>query len=139
MYATWAGSNWTLQTIDPNGASFAALAFDSAGNPHIAYDNGTTVKYASWTGSSWQIQIVDNVTAPAVGFQVYLALNQNNIPYIMYGYSSSDNGKEVVQLAIGNSTGWNIQTIPLPSPISGFGNMVLDSKGYPHLISGQNN
>ena len=139
MYATWAGSNWTLQTVDPNGASFAALAFDSASNPHIAYDNGTTVKYASWTGSSWQIQIVDNVTAPAVGLQVYLALNQSNIPYIMYGYSSSDNGKEVVQLAIGNYIGWNIQTIPLPSPISGFGNMVLDTKGYPHLISSQNN
>ena len=30
MYATGEGSNWTTQTVDPNGASAAALAFDSS-------------------------------------------------------------------------------------------------------------
>jgi hypothetical protein len=123
-----------LQTVDPNGASFAALAFDSSGNPHIAYGNGTIIKYASWAGSSWQIRNVDAVSA----FQLSLAFNQRDIPYILYGYSSSDDSN-IVRLAIGNNTGWNIQTIALPSPISGFGNMVLDSKGYPHFISAQNN
>ena len=137
-YATRTGLNWTYQTVDPNGASFAALAFDSAGNPYIAYDNGATIKYASWTGSSWQIQTVDTLVKTVVG-QIYLALTQSNIPYIMYGYSSPINGAEVVQLAIRNNTGWNIQTISLQSPISGFGNMVLDSKGYPHFITAQAN
>jgi hypothetical protein len=147
MYATSIGGNWTIQNVDSNGASFAALTFDSAGNPHIAYDSGTTVnyvsyttvKYASWTGSSWQIQTVDNLPAnvPAYAAAVYLAINQSNTPYIMYGYSPYENGTDVVQLAIGKNAGWDTQTISLSSPISGFGNMVLDSKGYPHFISAQ--
>lgn len=136
-YATWTGSNWALQTVDPNGGSFAALAFDSADNPHIAYDNGTTIKYASWAESSWQVQSVDTVNAPAVPLQLSLSFNQSNTPYILYGFSSDD--KEVVKLAIGNNTGWSIQTIFVPSPVSGIGNMVLDSNGYPHFISAQNN
>jgi hypothetical protein len=139
MYATSTGANWTIQNVDPNGASFAALAFDSAGNPHIAYDSGATVKYASWTGSIWQIQTVTNLAATAGAGQLYLAFNGSSTPYILYGYSPYDNGTELVQLATGKSGGWNIQTIPLPSPVGGFGNMVLDSKGYPHLISAQTN
>ncbi len=138
-YATLIGSNLTLQTVDPNGAGFAALAFGSAGSPHIAYGNGTAVKYASWAGSSWQIQSVDTVDAPAVSSQFYLAFNQSNIPYILYSFASSSDDSKVVKLAIGNNTGWSIQTIFLPSPVSGLGNMVLDSKGYPHFISAQSN
>ena len=138
MYAASTGANWTIQNVDPNGASFATLAFDSAGNPHIGYDSGTTIKYASWTGSSWQIQTVTNLAATAGAGQLYLAFDEST-PYIMYGYSPYDNGTDVVQLAIGKSAGWNIQTIPLPSPIGGFGNMILDSKGDPHLISAQTN
>jgi hypothetical protein len=138
MYATATGSNWTTQTVDPSGASFATLAFDSTGNAHVAYDNGTTIRYASWTGSNWQIQTVDTVNASyAVPFQMSLALDQINTPYLLYGYSPSDN-EVVVKLAIGNDAGWGLQTISLPTPIAGYGNLILDSKAYPHFISAQN-
>jgi hypothetical protein len=113
------------------------MAYDSV--TIVNYVTWTTVKYASLTGSSWQIQTVDNLPANVAAGQLYLALNQSNTPYIMYGYSPYDNGTELIRLANGKSGGWNIQNVTLPSPIGGFGNMVLDSKGYPHLISAQTN
>ena len=61
-YASRAGSNWVIQTVDANaGGSFGAVALDSTGTPHVAYSNGEWMKYASWTGNGWSIQMVSTV------------------------------------------------------------------------------
>jgi hypothetical protein len=115
------------------------------GNPHVAYTDGQVLKYAIWTGSSWSIQTVDNYSE--IPFQLSLALDSNNTPYILYdltisipengvGYSGNDLGAyyhlQNLKLAVYGNSSWNIQNVT--SNAGGFGNMVLDSKGHPHLI-----
>jgi hypothetical protein len=129
MYASRSGSNWTTQTVDKNGGSkpgsltFGSLALDSSGNPHIAYTESDQVEYASWTGTTWGIQTVDTAKAP---FRVSLAIDSNNTAYLMYGLTDE------VKLAVYNNSVWNIQVVA--SNMDSLGNLVLDSKGYPHLI-----
>ncbi len=146
-YATLTGSRWAFQTVDKNiGFSFGAVALDSSGKPHVAYTDGKTVKYASQTGSNWNIQTIDTIDPLYdVPFQISLAFDQNNVAYVMYGYPSDYQDKiraikyttEIIKLAIEKNSSWNIETVTLPSPIDGYGNLVLDSKGFPHFICSQ--
>ena len=129
LYSSWAVQNWTTQTVDRNGTyfgRFGALALDSAGNPHIAYtDDNKLVKYAGWTGASWDIQTV-GISQSDYGPRVSIAIDSNNTVYLMYG-SSTD-----VKLAVQNDSNWAIQTVT--SDMDSLGNIVLDSKDYPHFI-----
>jgi hypothetical protein len=145
-YATFNGTNWVTQIIENVGDNFGAVALDSSGKPHVAYNNGNTVKYASQTGSSWDIQTVESLNPEYnVPFQVSIALDQKDTIYILYGYPSSYEDKSTsmsystttIRLAVCKNSRWSIETIPLPPPINGYGNMVLDSKGYPHFICSQ--
>jgi hypothetical protein len=145
MYASWTGTNWTVQTVDGTFSNgFGSVAIDSFGYSHVAYTDGQVLKYASWTGSSWSIQTVDNYSE--IPFQLSLALDSNNAPYIFYdhtisipengvGYSGNNLGAyfhiENLKFAVLKNSGWSIQTV---ANASGFGNMILDSKGSPHLI-----
>jgi hypothetical protein len=137
-YAYWTGTEWNSQTVDPNAPNaFASLALDSLGNPHVAYTDHTTIKYARWTGSNWDIQTVD--THSEIPFRLSLALDQNDSPYIAYDFTISiPTGKkdiyrhiEQVKLATLKDSQWHIQTVAYGFD---FGNMVLDSKGNPHMI-----
>jgi len=136
-YASWKGSKWTSQIVDPTDPNtLGALALDSFGNPHVAYTDGQAVKYASRIGSTWNIQIVDAYSE--IPFQLSLALDSNNTPYILYGFTISiptGTGNywhlEEVKLATWRNSNWSIQSV---AHTDGFGNMVLDSKGYPHII-----
>lgn len=145
-YATFNGTNWVTQTIENVGNNFGVVALDSAGRPHVAYTDGKTVKYASQTGSSWDIQTIESLNPEYnVPFQVSLALDQNDTAYMLYGIPSSYEDKnanktystEIIKLAVSKNFGWRIETIPLPLPTNGYGNIVLDSKGYPHFICSQ--
>ena len=123
--------NWSIQTVDYaiNGGS---IALDSAGNPHIAYSGANgELKYASWTGSTWKIQTVDFTAA---NYDQYLALDSKDRPSIIYGLSSNL-GNSSVNWATETSTGtgWNIQTVVSTPYIFWFGNVVVDSHGYPHF------
>jgi hypothetical protein len=149
--ATWSGNRWSLQSTGINYATYAALALDSIGNPHIAYtatySANNVVRYASWTGTTWNSQTIDTVTEfPLQGaFQLSLALDPSDKPYILYSPSSyyADYNQTIgiraitVKLATNLNSLWNIQTVPLPPPTGDFGNLVLDSEGYPHLTATQ--
>jgi hypothetical protein len=147
-YASWTGSNWVIQTVDAKDeGSFGIVALDSSDTPHVAYSNGEWVKYASWTGKNWSIQTVCTVpTLYKVPLELSLAIDANNTPYILYGYESTytepttgtNKTTETIKIAVGNSSDWSFQTPALPKPISGYGNMILDSQGYPHFICSQN-
>ena len=141
-YASWTGFEWTSQTVDETGSNYVygSLALDSFGNPHAAYSDGEALKYASRNGSTWTIQTVD--TYSEIPFQLSLVIDSNDTPYILYSnpttYEDKSTGIDYdsrnVKLAVLENSVWNIQTVPLPPPIGGYSNIVLDSKGYPHFI-----
>lgn len=145
-YATFDGTDWLTQTIESVGNNFGAIALDSSGTPCIAYTDGKSVKYATKIKSGWDIQTIDSLDPEYnVPFQVSLAIDQNDTPYILYGVHSSYVDKnttqtyptEAIKFAVYKNSSWNIETISLPNPINGYGNIVLDSKGYPHFICSQ--
>ncbi|MCW4015663.1 MAG: PQQ-binding-like beta-propeller repeat protein [Candidatus Bathyarchaeota archaeon] len=145
-YASWDGLNWNFQVV-PEGYGYS-VALDSADNPHLAYatvlpvsdyPQGVTndismLNYASWNGSNWSIQTVDSPISYTDS--IYLALDQHDNPYIMYGYDTyyppSGGNLLAVKFAVWEGSTWNIQTAL--SNLDYFGNMVLDCNGYPHFI-----
>ena len=147
MYASWTGSKWSLQTVDPNyftGGGFGIVALDSYGNPHVAYTDGTTIKYAVSKGSGWSIQTVDTYEGE-IPSRLSFALDKNNTPYIIYSRSPYEDYSQTVGIMAINVTlatyqnySWKIQSLSLPPPIGNYGNLVVDSKGYPHFICTQN-
>ena len=129
LYSSWTGSNWTTQNVDYNGTyfgRFGALTLDPTGTPHVAFtDNNKMIEYASWNGTNWDFQIVDtyqSLHSPKIS----LAIDSKNTVYILYE-SLSD-----VKIATYNNSSWTIQTVA--SNMDNLGNIVLDSKGYPHFI-----
>ena len=132
MYASWTGTNWTIQTIDSGSYGCGVVSLDSFGNPHVAYTDGETVKYASWTGTNWTIQTIG--TYDSVTYQISLAFNSNNTPYVFFNTPTTDygsNNHDNLELATYQNSRWTIQNI---TAADGYGNMVLDSEGNPDFI-----
>jgi hypothetical protein len=142
-YTSWTGSNWDNQTVDTSftssfGLDSNSLALDSNNNPHIVYneqsDLNTTLKYASWTGSNWSIQTIDSEAPSSDFYGASVSLDSNNYPHVVYGegnmiYGTAFNNESNVKYAEWNGQNWNIQTVFLN--VSSFGNIALDSNGYP--------
>jgi hypothetical protein len=82
-YASWNGTTWDFQTVDPTGGG-SYLTLDSNDSPHISYltylnDSGYE-KYAVWSGKNWSTQIVDANVWDAGR----LALDSRGNPHITY-------------------------------------------------------
>lgn len=140
VYGQWNGSCWENQTVTTDHTVYSSLALDSSGKPHIAYVSGDEVKYASQNDSGWSIQTVDKM--PEINSVVSLALDSNDTPYIMYSNPTSyvDNqgiarSSVIIKLATLKNSHWNIESVLASSNFDEFGNMVLDSKGYPHFLA----
>jgi len=131
-----AASTWKGQQVDAQGSG-GSIAFDSEGNPHIAYSyrymtNDSLVswyayglKYAVWNGNNWNIQTIDSTGSGGI-----LALDSQDRPHILYaaGYD--------LKYAISDGNNWNIQTIDSTDPEIGTikYSMALDSNGNPHAV-----
>ena len=144
-YSSWTGSSWNNQTVDTSftssfGLGFKSLVLDSNNNPQIIYseqsDLNTTLKYASWTGSDWSIQTIDLEEPSSDFYGASICLDSKNYPHVVYGegniiYGTAFNNESNVKYADWNGQSWNIQTVLLN--VSSFGNIALDSNGYPHF------
>jgi hypothetical protein len=144
MYARWTGSTWTSQTIDPNGAGYGIIVLDSSGYPQVAYTDGTSIKYATSDGSGWHTQIVATYELGTLPFALSFTLDKNDTPHILYSPSSyADYSQTIgirainVTLATYQNYSWAVQPITLPPPTGDYGNIVIDSKGYPHFVCTQ--
>jgi hypothetical protein len=147
-YTSWTGSNWNNQTVDTSldssfGIDSSALALDSNNNPHITYiaenELNNTLIYASWTGSNWSTHIIDSNKSSSF-YEASIRLDSNNHPHIIYGESTNtgehDESGGLIYLdnvkhAEWNGQSWNVQTVFLN--VTSFGNVALDSNGYPHF------
>jgi hypothetical protein len=138
--ATWTGTKWDTGFLNSGG--FGSFAIDSYGNLHAVYtslvnEQTHSLKYRRTVSGVWgDAQTVVTVTDSSTfwPFRTSLAVDSNNVTYIMYGVT--DHGITIysydVKLAVYNNSGWSFQTVA--SKVNNYGNMVLDSKGYPHAI-----
>jgi hypothetical protein len=140
-YASWTGTSWSVQNTGIHGNSFA-LALDSSGSPHITYTEDGKVKYVTFTGKTWDIQTLDSVTE--ILMSISIAVDSNNKTYILYSPSSYPDfnltvGIRAINVKVATylNSSWNIQAVPLLPPTGYIGNIVVDSKGYPHFICTQ--
>ncbi len=141
-YISWTGANWTIQPINNQARSVASLALDSTGNPHVVYTargdyyHPIVLKYANRTDSRWNIETVD--LSEDIAHIVSLALDTNNNPHIFYGYYKNNHGDSpstpVKYVVWVSGSGWTTQIISSDVPAGGYGNVVLDSNDYPHII-----
>ena len=143
-YTSWTGSNWNNQTVDTSFTSSLelgsnSLALDSNDNPHIVYseqsDFNTTLKYAIWTGSNWSTETIDSEAPSFAFYSASISLDSlNNYPKVLYGEGTVDgvfSTTSNVKYAEWKGQSWSTQTVF--SNVSSFGNVALDSNGYPHF------
>jgi PKD repeat protein len=115
------GGDWSIQTID--SGSWASMAVDSYGNPHISYRGGTNgdLKYARWTESGWEIWTVGSGDLSDIAIDTY------GNPHISYG--------DYRDLKYARWTGFAWETQIVSSEVAQVGkpSIALDSSGYPHI------
>lgn len=105
-YAKWTGAAWSLETVASTGqvGVWNSLDLDSAGRPHISYDDSGKLMYAKWTGAAWSIEIADpGANAPGTD----LALDSSDLPHIVYLTDSPGD----LRYARWTGSSWQIQTV----------------------------
>jgi hypothetical protein len=137
-YASWTGSNWSIQTIDTEAPSSdfyeASISLDSNNYPHVVYGEGnmiygtafnnvSNVKYAQWNGQSWSIQTVFlNVSS----FE-NIVLDSNGYPHFTYLVGAS------LRYASWDGSTWSTQIVDSNPLISDSSFLALDSHDKPHI------
>jgi len=78
-----------VQTVDNIRSSGGWVSYrsvvllDKAGNPHIIYQDGGTVKHAYWNGKDWKLQLIVH-SAPDGNRYVSAAMDKNDVLYVAY-------------------------------------------------------
>ena len=144
-----AALSWSLEIVDdPSTANVGgrnAIAVDSAGRPHIAYQDTINfdLKYARKTASgTWRIETVD--TSGIVGFGLALALDASDNPHISYYRSATTVDTGDLKYAKGAcpdppseaACSWAKQTVHagIHSPnAAGNTSIALDGAGTPNI------
>ncbi len=101
-YALFEGGEWSIEEVDQLDSFFIgpagnmsgarnviSLAFDSEGNPVIAYSDQQSIKLAWRQGEEWQIETVLQAEDDPFGQTVSLALDSGDTPHLTY-YVATD-------------------------------------------------
>lgn len=112
-YAILDSGIWNVQVVDdtPGAGQKVSLAFDSGGNPQIAYlrreiaqgPAAASLRYAAWNGSQWDVQTITGSFSPD---GIALTMDSSDHPNVVF----KDPGG-VLSLAKRTGTQWGIQTI----------------------------
>ena len=83
------------------------------------------------------VQTIERHVGFYIGFSVFVTLDPDDNPRILYGYNIGNNGYNgsttVKYTEWNNASNWVTQTVVSNICEGGFGNLALDSKGYPHF------
>lgn len=127
---------WNTEFVDNPTRVFddlnpRALAFDSAGHPHIVY-GGDHLYHAWHNGSSWQIETVD--TSWGVGRYASIALNTSTNPngiHVAYYDARYTN----LKYAWKDGSGWHITSPATHGELGQYCSLALDPTSHQPRIS----
>ncbi|MDP3564814.1 MAG: hypothetical protein Q8R70_10030 [Methanoregula sp.] len=146
MYASPSSSGWSTRRVDNGDSSLgnvgqhSSLAFDPAGVPHIAYNNGNhfaTMQYATRNATSWDLTVVDSGSnfLGDTGYDPSMVMDPAGRPYIAYR-----DGKHYGTLMVAhqNASGtWDITKVDNGGSMTAntgyMPSIALDTAGYPHI------
>jgi hypothetical protein len=127
-YATRSGGVWSNQVVDGSldADRWNSLALDSAGNPHIAYVDGSTgsLQYASLSGGMWSYETAD--AGPGVEAFTSLVIDASDIPHISY---SAGGGLKYAIKVVGI---WAQQVVD-DTTSAEFPSLAVDASGTAHI------
>jgi len=132
---------WTTEVVDAttgppitNGFPdhLTSIAFDSQGNPRIAYYDNVhgKLRYASKSGGMWTKVTVDS--AGNVGGYVSLRLDGSDEPYISY-YDIDQRDLKFSRHAQG---AWSIERVDSVGDVGRWTSLCLDASGDPYIAYG---
>src|SRR5262249_23027481 len=114
--------------------TFPALAVDSAGHPHMVYNNvyENGLHYATYDGAKWHTQIVDGAHTD---YSLGLALDRADRPHISYYLYHQPDGTYATQLKYAYFDGkeWFIQTADPRERTGKYNSIAVDSSGKPYI------
>ncbi len=137
--------SWVVERVDGDGDAgrYAALVFDSAGNPHISYfrfDGATngTVRFASRSDGTWlfeDIGTLESVHTGMIGARKITALAFDADDNVFAAYTDQSR----LVFARRTDSGWEqhivLESAPDTGLLSQLVELALDSKGQPHLVT----
>lgn len=122
-------SGWSTPFhLGDSSANAVSLAFDSAGNPHIAYRAVGELRYRTRQNGIWSFDTVDN--KGSTGSDSSLALDALGRPHISYIGTANGGG---VHYAYHNGSEWISGIVVDTAGTSSNTSLALDSLGRPHI------
>ncbi len=123
--ATTPAALWNVEVVEGTGAGFYnSLAFDSSGNPGMAFSASDGVRLARKSGGSWSVQVVD---ASAAGEGVSVAFDPGD------GHPSLSFGWGKLKFADWNGASWSIQTLEKANAYNDVTSHTYDLSGNPAI------
>jgi hypothetical protein len=131
-------NSWETELVDACGLNkylYTSLAYDTAGNPSIAYDDDNdydvlgvdTLKFAHWNpvSESWDVEIVET-GVNGYGYYASLAYDPTT------GYPSIVHARDSVRFLSWNGNSWDLEIIE-DGKYKGGTSLVYDSSGTAYV------
>jgi hypothetical protein len=126
-YIVKTGATWgSPETVVNSGYYNTDVVLDSSSSPHVSYANSSSYQpsYAYKSGGVWQTAAVSAV--PTDGCYTSIALGQDGLARISYGYS-------VLKYATWNGTAFTTETADSATSVGRYNSLAIDSQGRPHI------
>ena len=134
-YATYNGATWLYEIVDRTRVvgSFASLALDSVGRPHMAYRDevNNAIRYAFRDSAGWHVEIVD-ANAPFYFGKgpTSLAMADDGSAHLAYVVQGQG---PAIRYAFRDASGWHVELVGTGVDVS----LAVDHTGSPHVVYGE--
>src|ERR1700751_3952102 len=133
-FRTKTDKRWDKAVIDATGGSYGAIAVDSKGWAHIAYNSSKVggLHYAEWDGRKWQMAVIDPVQT---SHRTSIQLDSHDNPRISYYRERYADGRTARSLkyAYFDGKAWFLQTVDHRFGSGSWNSLALDRQGRPSI------